>query len=228
MIFFRHHTFKTFVLAILAELEQKKPSRKDNHAMYGSMNFASKSGMWMEFGVFNGHTLSYMAKFAPGKIIYAFDSFRGLPEKWRDVEYDKTLEKYVSQNSFDRSGLPPVMKYHNIAFIIGLFNETLPTFLKENRHKTVSFLHIDSDLYSSCFFVLDKLKHRLSNNSVIVFDELVNYPDYRVGELRALWDVFHNQRVAVEVVAHSLNKVHDNPKKDTWPQAVGLKLVHVE
>ena len=62
---------------------------------------------------------------------------------------------------------------------------TLPHFLA--RHgANVSFVHIDSDLYSSARTVLRLLAPRLSPGAVVVFDELINYPEFSDGEMRAL------------------------------------------
>ena len=46
------------------------------------------------------------------------------------------------------------------------------------------------DTYSSTLFVLKKIKKYLINNSIILFDELYNYPGYEEGEFKALKEVF--------------------------------------
>ena len=137
----------------------------------------------------------------------------------------KKLEKYVQKGAFNKNGNPPKLSGHNVAFVIGWFNETLPLFLKEHYDKKISFVHIDSDIYSSSYYVLEKIKPMLSNNSIMVFDELVNYPEYKKGELRAIWDVFKNTDCSIEVVSRSFRKLHNKPQNDIWPQAVSLKLI---
>ena len=196
----------------------------DNYAMNTAMRIADKNGLWIEFGVFNGNTLQHMSNAASDKLIYAFDSFKGLPERWRNVSYNHKLEKYVKKTAFDRKGIPPLMKTHNIAFVIGLFQHTLPPFIKEHSGKTISFLHIDSDIYSSAYFVLKNIRHMLSNQSIIVFDELVNYPEYKNGEMKALWNVFKGSDYSLELVAHACVRIHRKPKVDIWPQAVAIRL----
>jgi len=52
----------------------------------------------------------------------------------------------------------------------------------------LSLLHIDSDLYSSAHTVLQSLGDRIRNGTIIVFDELVNFPAYREQEFRALYE----------------------------------------
>ena len=46
------------------------------------------SGIWVEFGVYSGTSVSIIAQAAaeqvgPEKIVHGFDSFRGLPSAWR-------------------------------------------------------------------------------------------------------------------------------------------------
>lgn len=173
--------------------------------------------LWLEFGVASGKTINYISKFTENKV-YGFDSFIGLPEKWRDG-FDK--------GSFSRNGeLPEVNS--NVVLIKGWFNETLPTFIKE-QNKKISFLHLDADLYSSTKFIFDCLKTYLDENCVVVFDELVNYPgfDGENGELRAFYEFINENTVDytwigmngvptgmsgyihenVALVIHSINKI---------------------
>lgn len=135
-----------------------------------------KDTLWLEFGVASGTTVNYISQFTKNTV-YGFDSFRGLPTKWRDG-YDKGF--------FNRFGRMPSVN-DNVTLIKGWFDETLPEFIK-NNNKKISFIHIDCDLYSATKYILDTLKDNLSEDCVIVFDELVNYPgfDGETGELRAL------------------------------------------
>ena len=131
--------------------------------------------LWLEFGVASGNTINYISKFTYDKV-YGFDSFEGLPEKWRDG-FDK--------GAFNRNGEFPQVN-QNVELIKGWFNETLVDFIKIHNKK-VSFIHIDADLYSSAKFILDTLKDYMDYDCIIVFDELVNYPgfDGDTGELKA-------------------------------------------
>ena len=223
MLYFQNTNYQSFVSNLLLMIRNAKRDA-DNHAMNTAMKLADKNGLWIEFGVFNGNTLQQMSDAASDKLIYAFDSFRGLPERWRNVSYNLKLEKYVKKTAFDKNGVPPSLKRQNVAFVIGLFQNTLPPFIKENSFKNISFLHIDSDIYSSAHFILQNVQHMLFNQSIIVFDELVNYPEYKSGELKALWDVFEKSNYAIEVIAHSCKRIHKKPKVDIWPQAVALRL----
>ncbi|MDA1237354.1 MAG: hypothetical protein O3A15_00215 [Proteobacteria bacterium] len=134
--------------------------------------------LWLEFGVASGRTINYFSKFTT-EIVYGFDSFEGLPDKWRDG---------FERGSFSNYGKTPDVNY-NVKLIKGLFEETLNPFLCSVKEK-VSFLHIDSDLYSSAKYILNALTKtgRLEKNCIIVFDELVNFPNFDgdSSELRSL------------------------------------------
>ena len=58
--------------------------------VFENMKLTHKSNtLWLEFGVYSGRTINYISKFT-NDIVYGFDSFEGLPEKWRDG-FDKGI-----------------------------------------------------------------------------------------------------------------------------------------
>jgi hypothetical protein len=130
-------------------------------------------GLWLEFGVWKGYSINVMAEYTD-KIVYGFDSFTGLPEDWRAG---------ASKGRYSVGGtLPPVKE--NVRLVQGWFEDTLPPFLKEHP-ENVAILHIDCDIYSSTKTVLTYLRDRIVPGTVIVFDEMFNYPEYRDHELKA-------------------------------------------
>jgi hypothetical protein len=144
--------------------------------------------LWLEFGAGNAITINYISSFT-NDLVYGFDSFHGLPEKWRDG---------FEVGCFSTGGvLPPVNP--NVTLVPGLFQDTLINFLQE-QNKKISFIHIDCDLYSSTKFVLDSVKDYLDEGCIIIFDELVNYPgfDGDNGELRALHEFVTENNVEYE------------------------------
>ena len=145
------------------------------HYVFEDLNIQHDTNkLWLEFGVASGNTINYISKFTEHNV-YGFDSFEGLPEFWRDG-FDK--------KTFDRQGIPPEVN-KNVILIKGLIQDTLQNFLQEKDQK-ISFMHIDTDLYSAAKHILFTTLPYLDNNCVVVFDELVNYPGYEEGELKAL------------------------------------------
>jgi Macrocin-O-methyltransferase (TylF) len=139
--------------------------------------------LWLEFGVFGGRTINYIADFAsPGKV-HGFDSFEGLPEDWRDC---------FGKGAFNMNGALPQVK-SNVELVKGWFEDTLPKFVQAeltDKNKKVSFLHLDADLYSSTKCILNELKDHFADDCIVVFDELLEYPgfDGETGELRAFYE----------------------------------------
>lgn len=145
---------------------------------------------WLEFGAWSGRSARVIrdAAFAINKTdgVYSFDSFEGLPEDWRSdpLRRPDVTSAFLSRGSFSRKGQPP---YHEagVHWQIGWFNVTLGPFLRRIPTRRVSFVHIDCDLYSSTASVFNLLASRLTSDAVVVFDELLNYPEYRQHEVRA-------------------------------------------
>ena len=151
-------------------------------------------GIWMEFGVYSGKTINYFSNFTDN-IIYGFDSFEGLPEFWRE---------YFPKGAISANGkLPKVNK--NVQLIKGLFQDTLLPFLKDIKMNTVSFVHIDSDLYSSCKYVLNTLIPYFKDSCIILFDELFNYPGYENGELKAINEFMIENKNSFKLVWIGMN-----------------------
>ena len=144
--------------------------------------------LWLEFGVASGNTINYISRFTNDKV-YGFDSFEGLPEKWRDG-FDK--------GAFNLNGNLPNVN-NNVTLIKGWFNKTLPEFIK-TQNKKVSFIHMDADLYSSTKCIFDVLKDYIDKECIIIFDELVNYPgfDGDKGELKAFYEFITENNVNYE------------------------------
>lgn len=132
-----------------------------------------------EFGVYCGRTIRRIATQFPQHDVFGFDSFCGLPERWRDG-YDA--------GTFDMHGLPPSDLPSNVTLVKGLFEDTLPVFAQACGHRPLLFLHIDCDIYSSTATVFNALKDMFRDGTVIVFDEAFNYQGWQDHELKALYE----------------------------------------
>jgi cytidyltransferase-like protein len=137
-------------------------------------NVTVKDGLILEFGVYQGRTINYIASKFPNNTIYGFDSFEGLPEEWND----KNPKGIYTLNG----NLPKVEK--NVKLIKGWFNETLPSFINDHNNP-ISLLHVDCDIYSSTVCVLESLKDQIIDGTVVIFDEIWKYPNYKEHEIKA-------------------------------------------
>ena len=143
------------------------------------------SGLVLEFGVFSGRTINSIADKLPSRKIYGFDSFEGLPETWQRDDGG-----FAAGHFHTNGELPKVPT--NVKLIKGWFNETLPVFkadlAQHEDDNKIALLHIDCDLYSSTKTVFDEIGHLITKNTIIVFDELLNYPNAESHELLALYE----------------------------------------
>jgi hypothetical protein len=173
-----------------------------------SNDLVDRDGLWLEFGVWKGQTIDLISNYTDN-IVYGFDTFSGLDEKWPGLEF-KDMKK------FDIGGVPPKTvvpidpevrngpnvgdekKFNsNVSFIVGRFEETLFDFLK-TANKKISFIHIDCDLYSSCYYVLDTCLEYIKKGCVIVFDEYTNYIGWQDHEHKAFSEYVNRYHVFYE------------------------------
>jgi len=168
-------------------------------------------GLFLEFGVEEGSSINFISStiekrierdvqnrlvasedidLLKSKIIHGFDSFQGLPEDWGTCK----------AGAYSTDGRIPKVR-SNVKLHVGLFENTLPEFIKENPGN-VSFIHIDSDLYSSAKTVLFSLHEKIVKGTIIVFDEYFNYPGWRNNEFKAFQEFVEKFNVNYEYIAY--------------------------
>jgi hypothetical protein len=101
----------------------------------------------------------------PESRFVGFDTFRGLPETWH-----KGAE-VMKAGTFDTGGQVPQIDDSRVSFVAGLFQDTLPGFLKDFSPSGAVVLHNDSDLYSATLYTLALCNPVLPAGSIIIFDE---------------------------------------------------------
>jgi hypothetical protein len=155
----------------------KSPSDLLAHAL----SLVQSPGLFLEFGVATGRTISQIALHSQARQIFGFDSFEGLPDSWR-LGFPKGVFSGPA---------PPVPP--NVSLIQGWFSETLPQFVIEHS-EPVAFLHIDCDLYSSTKCIFDSLQSQIGPGCVMVFDEYFNYPGWEAHEHKAFKELIDRCR----------------------------------
>lgn len=91
------------------------------------------------------------------------------------------------KGAFAVSALPSVPS--NTQLVKGWFDETLPRFVEQSQGGSVlGFLHVDCDLYSSARTVLTSFRPLFGPRTIVVFDELLNYPGFEQHEIKALYE----------------------------------------
>ena len=185
--FYRDNLFGKYLKKLLGKdvpkefynLETNDEMQRNFEILDEAIRLADDDGFWMEFGVYDGTTISYIAKSNPKQHIFGFDSFWGLDEPWLDYE----------KGAFSRDGIAPKGLEKNVSLVVGSFVDSLPKFLKDCGGDKVAFLHIDCNTYSNAKTILNNLSDKIVSGTIIVFDEYYNYPDYFLYEFKA-WEEF--------------------------------------
>jgi hypothetical protein len=162
-----------------------------------ALSQAVVQGHHLEFGVFSGGTIRYIARRKPNLTIHGFDSFEGLPEAWSGFN--------LGQRAFSRgSRLPRVPA--NVRLHKGWFNETIAEWTAQNSGP-VAFVHIDCVLYSSTVDIFTGLAGRLQPGTVILFDEYFNYPGWEQHEFKAWREFVETRRIDYEYIGYARQQV---------------------
>jgi hypothetical protein len=182
-------------------------------------NLTIPEGLCVECGVYSGTSINKIAHVVDPRKVYGFDSFEGLPESWQrpDMQFGK--------GAFDLRGRLPLCR-PNVTLVPGWFDKTLPAFAAEHVGEKIGLLHVDCDLYSSTKCVFESLGHMLKHGTVIVFDELLDYPTYEEHEVKAFYEFLTGSGFDVEWIG-KLGDVNLAPVKDRGAafQAVACRLL---
>ncbi|MEJ2612295.1 MAG: TylF/MycF/NovP-related O-methyltransferase [Candidatus Thiodiazotropha sp.] len=154
---------------------------------------------YLEFGVFKGDSIRYFSELnqQSGSRFVGFDTFEGLPEDW--VEFSRTVKK----ETFTTEGHMPSVNDDRVSFVKGLFQDSLPGFLKTFKPDKQLVIHNDSDLYSATLYVLTYMNNYLVPGTIIIFDEFYSVLD----EFRALQDYTSAYMREYEVIAATSDHV---------------------
>ena len=151
---------------------------------------SDKTRPFYEFGVWMGASFKYlMRSYTKG---CGFDTFEGLPEGWRDG---------AGKGAYSNNGNVPQIKGGE--FIVGTFEDTLPTFFSKKR-PLASLINLDADLYSSTLCALVHSKEIIDSHTILVFDEFLLNPGWQNDEFKALNEFCGTHGYDYEVIAVSL------------------------
>ena len=116
-----------------------------------ALKAAEVDGHYLEFGVFTGGTMRFIAARVGGRKVHGFDSFEGLPQDWGGFN--------LGRRAFDVGGKLPRVPA-NVELHRGWFDDSLPPWLAANPGP-VAFIHVDCDLYSSTRTIFQLLGDRI-------------------------------------------------------------------
>lgn len=144
---------------------------------------------YLEFGVAGGLSFRWWSEHLshPGCRLYGFDTFTGLPEDWGDFR----------KGDMSTGSKPPEIADSRCSFRQGLFQQSLPGFLKVWSPQERKIIHMDADLYTSTLFVLTSISPFLNKGDILIFDEF-NVP---MHEFKAFTEWTQSFYINYEVLA---------------------------
>jgi O-methyltransferase len=145
---------------------------------------------YLEFGVYQGASLRMWLNLIgrPDSRFVGFDTFTGLPERWRPTEL---------AGHFNANGVIPDIKDPRCNFEVGLFQDSLPRFVERNDLSGRLVLNLDADMFTSTLFVLTTLAPYFKPGDIVFFDEF----SCPLDEFRAFEEFVRSFRIKYEVVA---------------------------
>jgi O-methyltransferase len=150
---------------------------------------------YFEFGVAGGHSFRWWAGNSGNREcrFYGFDTFEGLPEDWG------TFSKS------DMASAVPVMDDKRVEFFKGLFQNTLPGFLRsyDNPKGKLKVIHLDADLFSATLFSLTSLAPYLNKGDILIFDEF-NVPNHEFFAYRIFTESYYIKTKLIAAVNNYL------------------------
>ena len=143
---------------------------------------------YLEFGVSKGFSFKWWVEHNKNEAscFFGFDTFTGLPEDWN----------VFKAGAMSAGGNFPQLNDNRANFIKGLFQDTLPAFLKEFRNDKRKIIHLDADLYTSTLYVLTSLHPYLKAGDILFFDEFA-VPQH---EFLAFKNYADSYRISYEVI----------------------------
>lgn len=137
---------------------------------------------YLEFGVSQGGSFRWWVGNAQNAAsrFYGFDTFEGLPENW-GLYKKGDMSAFVPTDLDDRS-----------FFVKGLFQDTLPQFLKDHdlSNETRKVIHLDADLFTSTLFTLASLAPFLRKGDILFFDEF-NVPNHEFHAFKIFTEAYY-------------------------------------
>ena len=153
-------------IPLVAGISLITPSRLENHVAAANLT-KDVPGDMAELGVYKGGSAFVLAENNPGKPLWLFDTFEGLPHteetRYNPKEHDLSKGRFAA--SLTEVGV--LLAGKNVRFCVGEFPETAGGL----EDKRFSFVHIDCDLYQSAKDAIAWFWPRMNVGGIMFFDD---------------------------------------------------------
>jgi len=154
--------------------------------IYGLSLINKNYKFFAEFGVWEGRTIKIAREILDDTYeLFGFDSFEGMPDHKSTLKnvtqiHPNGYGSKVYKNMFDAdividAGVFSTNKQtpdvSGVEWVVGFFDETLPSFVNQHPPQPAALLHIDCDHYESTKTVFKYMTPYIAKDTVLVFDE---------------------------------------------------------
>ena len=172
----------------------------------------SVPGHVMEFGVWHGSNLLFMAKLlrlmqpSTTKLLFGFDNFAGLPpaNSLDGAEASAAVGRYKGNEQVLRAAMELYHLQDWVHLVVGDATQSVPAFEAEFPEAMVSLAWVDFDLYEPTRAALQFLGRRLARGGIVVLDEAISqaWP----GETVALLEFLAETGLSFDMEANILGR----------------------
>jgi O-methyltransferase len=126
-------------------------------------------GDFWECGVYKGGTARMLAELlrrqgAPGVRLHLFDTFAGMPETCRDVDFHR-------QGDFSDTSLAAVQRAVGNEDLVMFYPGWIPESFQGLAERPIALAHVDVDIYRSVLDCCEGIYPRLQPGGAMVFDD---------------------------------------------------------
>ena len=182
------------------EISEREHRREFMRRAFKALAFNGIAGDYAEFGSHGGTTFRLahdeMRRHRRKRLMWAFDSFQGLPEQTEagDAHPGWKHGKMTTSEPAFRA----ICRRHGIAesayrIVAGFYDDTIGDVADDaaGLPADVALAYIDCDLYSSTRTVLTFLMPRIKHGTILAFDDYYCFSDRQLaGERRAMLEAF--------------------------------------
>lgn len=171
-------------------------------AAFRVLDFNGIDGDYAEFGSHGGMTFrlafDQIRQRGIRRHMWAFDSFRGLPDSSSPMDYHPKWKKGFMATNVD--AFHRICRRHGIpgdayTVVQGYYEETLTRMPDDASPSNIAFAYVDCDMYSSTRTVLKFLAPRLKHGMILAFDDYFCWSANQIsGERRALLEVLASDK----------------------------------
>ena len=142
------------------------------------------NGLWLDFGTDFGEYINLLSNYN-SSLVYTFNFIKN-NYNWNNNNDNNEIDKFPFLNK-------------NVEKISVNSSHSLKEFKKKNLiNNIISFIHINYYLYQDVKKILENFHDKIGNNSIIIFDKIVNYNGFYIHALKSFYEFTQKYNITFE------------------------------